>query len=304
MLVVHYNYRTRRYRLPKIVSVSATEMEPGPIFKKLRVVAFSCMIVISLAWVSLLCVYLYLRWDVSAVAQRDLILVLVLVNAITIILLPILILIRFRVWLDAARILFLIFAHTGCAIGFTLLVIRPGCPTDDDGVCSMMSVYILMGSWVIPALLFAYAICLAIAAHRYSLHPPSKDPEASDDDEFQTDSRHRSALPMMSPPPLSINIPSRRSYWPATPTPTTPASAIRDVPWRNPTSRHLSLPPTPISTRTPTVRTGTRYSVTAQRKQSLVPSLAPSAAPSTSDSSTRPGRLSKPVPYVDFHSMV
>lgn len=279
-----------------------SEMEPGPIFKKLRVITFACMIVISLAWVSLLCVYLYMRWDISPIAQRDLVLVLILVNTFTIIMLPILILIPFRAWLDAARTLFLIFAHTGCAIGFALIVAHPICPSGDDGVCNMMNIYILMGSWVMPALLFAYAICLAIAAYRFSRLPPSKDLEGSDTGSQTTsESRHQSVLPIMSPPPLSI--PSRRSYWP--PTPATPASAARDVPWRTPTSRHLSLPPTPISTRTPTTRTSARYTVAAQRKQSLVPSLAPSVAPTTSDSLTRSaGRLSKPVPYSHFDSRV
>jgi len=136
---------------------------------KLRTGTFCCMTLVSLTWLVLLSIELFLRWDVSDPAQRSLTVMLVLINTITVILLPALLIVQFRAWLDVARMLLLLFGHFGPAIAFTIGNKRFTCPDDtpdDNGVCQLVNLYILLGSWVIPALLLVYSACFGIYLYR------------------------------------------------------------------------------------------------------------------------------------------
>ncbi|KZT26281.1 hypothetical protein NEOLEDRAFT_1241149 [Neolentinus lepideus HHB14362 ss-1] len=140
------------------------------VFLKVRGVSFAVMTFISLLWIVLLCLEIFLRWDVSDVQERSFAVLLLIVNTITIIMLPLLILTRFRVWLDAARLFFLLMAHIGVAISYVLWSPRFQCPDetpDQQGVCMLINMYILIASWINPAFLLAYSFFLIVVVYRF-----------------------------------------------------------------------------------------------------------------------------------------
>ncbi|OBZ75304.1 hypothetical protein A0H81_04149 [Grifola frondosa] len=178
-------------------------MEMSPVFFKIRNVAFACIIAVSLVWAILLCVEISTRYDVSDPSQRNLVGVLIFINAVTSIMLPILLIAEFRAWLDAARLVFLLLVHVGTAALFTAW--NPGftCPNqtgDAVGVCQLINMYILLGSWVIPAMLVWYSAVLGVMFYLRSRYPvPPKMPEKRESElPMMLPSRHAST--MMSPP--------------------------------------------------------------------------------------------------------
>jgi len=146
-------------------------MVSSPLFLKIRAIAFSLILCISLLWVTLLCVYMYLEWDVIDSDERLIIAVMLLMNTLTMIMLLILLILPFRAWLDAARFLFLLLAHIGIASTFAFWSPQFHCPTstpDLEGVCRLLNLYILVASWVIPVLLVIYSSGLALVMVRSS----------------------------------------------------------------------------------------------------------------------------------------
>jgi len=146
-------------------------MEPSHAFMKARAVAFSCILITSLLWVLMLCLMAFFRWDISPSLERSLIVILLCTNSITVIMVPILLLLRFRVWLDIARLLLLLVLHIGSAAAFTYCSAYFTCDgqsLDQEGICRLINMYILMASWVIPLLLLTYAAGLFFMLYRRS----------------------------------------------------------------------------------------------------------------------------------------
>ncbi|KAG1891262.1 hypothetical protein F4604DRAFT_1705288 [Suillus subluteus] len=149
-------------------------MESFPVFFKVRAVTFSCIILISFLWTVLLSVQVYARWDISDRCSRSLTAVFLLTNATTILILPFLLLLEFRVWLDAARILLLAIGQIGSAVAFTYWNPQIQCPdrtADQQGVCKLINFYMLMGCWVVPVILILYASYFAAMLYRQSRIP-------------------------------------------------------------------------------------------------------------------------------------
>jgi len=145
-------------------------MEPSRVFLKVRTVAFSCIGITSFAWVVLLCVEAVYRWDESPTSERAIVVLQLLANALTVTLLLILVLLPFRLWLDAARLLFLIILHGGLAVAFTYINMQLECPNqtaDHNGVCKLVNMYMLLASWVIPGFLLAYTTWFLFAIYRH-----------------------------------------------------------------------------------------------------------------------------------------
>ncbi|KIP08183.1 hypothetical protein PHLGIDRAFT_19020 [Phlebiopsis gigantea 11061_1 CR5-6] len=176
-------------------------MDLGPSFRKFRAVSFTCIAVVALAWTALTCVVLYMHWGDADRTQSSLIVVLLCVNVVTVILIPALILVEFRVWLDAARMAFLLLAHFCAAVGFTLWATKYQCPTTDDGICSLMNIYVLLASWVNPLLILTYSTCLAVGARRrYNVSFPSPSTEEKYDIEQPLPTPTTAGLPIMEVP--------------------------------------------------------------------------------------------------------
>ncbi|KAG1877864.1 hypothetical protein DFJ58DRAFT_752978 [Suillus subalutaceus] len=149
-------------------------MESFPAFFKVRAVTFSCIILISFLWTVLLSVQVYARWGISDRCSRSLTAVFLLTNATTILILPFLLILEFRVWLDAARISLLAIGQIGSAVAFTYWNPQIQCPdqtADQQGVCKLINFYMLMGCWVVPVILILYASYFAAMVYRQSRIP-------------------------------------------------------------------------------------------------------------------------------------
>ncbi|KAJ3541192.1 hypothetical protein NM688_g6120 [Phlebia brevispora] len=203
-------------------------MEPGPIFMRLRATAFSLIHLVSLTWIVLLSVELFLRWDVSDSLQRSLVVVMLLIDTITVIMLPTLLILEFRVWLDAVRMLFLLTCHLAIAVGFTTSDPKYQCPEDtpdDEGVCRLLNMYIVLGSWVVPALLLVYSICLAMAVYLNRERIEGAPREKQNFGDLEAVTPTQAELPIMPPPRdrTSTQTSSATRYsrpsWPGIPPP-------------------------------------------------------------------------------------
>jgi len=146
-------------------------MEHSPLFLKLRLVTFFFTTLISLIWVILVSCVLFLRWDVSTSPERSFLYAFLGVDTLTVIMLPVLLLVKFRTWLDGARLLLLLVCHIGLAASFVIWNTTNPCPDDtpdDRGVCQLINVYLIMASWVPPLLLILYGVGLATYTWRYA----------------------------------------------------------------------------------------------------------------------------------------
>jgi len=139
------------------------------LFLKLRTWAFGIISLLSLAWIVLLSVVAYTRFTLTSRPEQTFIIVLLLINLLTVILLPAMLLLRFRSWLDAVRMLTLLTCHLGIAVAYVVWVPNLQCSSsngDEEGVCELVNMYMLIGTWIIPVLLIAYSCCLALMVYR------------------------------------------------------------------------------------------------------------------------------------------
>jgi len=185
-------------------------MEPSPTFMKARVVAFSCILLTSLLWALLLCLFVFFRWEVSSSLQRSLVVIMLCTNAITVVMVPLLLLLQFRVWLDVARLLLLLVLHIGSAAAFSYCNAYFTCTNqtpDQEGVCTLINIYILLASWVIPVLLLLYAAGLGYMLYRRSKMAPTGGDAYATDEEFsittpsmvQSKKQPRISVPVFGP---------------------------------------------------------------------------------------------------------
>jgi len=158
-------------------------MEHSPLFLKLRVATFFLTTLICLIWVILLSCVLFLRWEVSTSPERSFLYAFLGVDTLTVIMLPILLLVKFRTWLDGARLLLLLVCHIGLAASFIIWNTTNPCPDDtpdDRRVCQLINIYLIMASWVPPLLLILYGVGLATYTWRYASMPQG--PLSGDDE--------------------------------------------------------------------------------------------------------------------------
>ncbi|KAI0362303.1 hypothetical protein OH77DRAFT_1390131 [Trametes cingulata] len=163
-------------------------MQFGPGFFKVRTIAFVVLCLVSLLWTTLLSVELFVLYDKSDPSQRNFVGVFIFINALTAILMPALLIVQFRPWLDAARLFFLLLVHFGTAILFTTWNSTFMCPTEERTRCRDVNLAIMICSWVVPALLVWYSAFLTVMYYWRKEHPPTEELE-----------KRLSDLPMMLP---------------------------------------------------------------------------------------------------------
>ncbi|KAF6765096.1 hypothetical protein DFP72DRAFT_1162965 [Ephemerocybe angulata] len=153
--------------MPEITTSSTYPL----VFLRCRTIAFCAIVFFSFIWVILLCIVLYLQWELMDRPYQSILMVMLAVDTITAVLLLVLLNRKFRAWLDAARILFLLAAHLGVAAAFAHWSPGFSCPQpsrDDQAVCKMLILYILISSWALPALIAIYSGGLGVMAiHRW-----------------------------------------------------------------------------------------------------------------------------------------
>ncbi|KAG6903191.1 hypothetical protein C0995_002734 [Termitomyces sp. Mi166 len=144
-------------------------MHYSPVFIKIRAIALSSISVLDLLWIVVLCIVSFFQWAVLEVSERSLILVMLVTHSATAITLLILLIIHFRPWLDAARMMFLLIAQFGdygnTLSGFFLICLNR--VTYQEGVCTFVIAFILIGSWITPFLLVIYVFGLALMVWRH-----------------------------------------------------------------------------------------------------------------------------------------
>ncbi|KAJ4488066.1 hypothetical protein J3R30DRAFT_3433070 [Lentinula aciculospora] len=173
-------------------------MDYSPVFLKARAIIFSLISLISFIWVVVLCVDLFIQWSVLGTSERAFLAVMLLSNTLTLVVLLVLLILPFRPWLDGARLMLLLVAHIGIASGFVVWNTKFTCPTetvDEEGVCRLLNMYILIANWIIPAALVIYALGLAVMLYkRRKLRTAAPDLESSKSRQSQ-----QSILPIMKP---------------------------------------------------------------------------------------------------------
>lgn len=167
-------------------------------FFLVRTVSFACIIILAFVWLVLLSVEVFVRWNISDTILRSLMTFLILINGITIFVPPVLLILEFRVWLDAARLLLLLVLQIGAATVFTYFNPKILCPSqtpDDIAVCELLDTYTVVASWVIPVVLTLYTSYFGIMVYLQSRIPVVVEPTKSDD-YFKG---RPSILPLMDP---------------------------------------------------------------------------------------------------------
>ncbi|KAF8447333.1 hypothetical protein L210DRAFT_2791200 [Boletus edulis BED1] len=155
-------------------------MQSFPIFFRIRAITFVIIMLFSFLWLVLLSVEIFARWTMSDRISQSLMILFILANTATLILLPILLLVEFRTWLDAARLFLLFILQVGSAAAGACWSPRIQCPDqnlDDIGVCQLISVYTLIASWIIPAMLLLYSSYFSAVVYLQSRIPVVVEPK-------------------------------------------------------------------------------------------------------------------------------
>ncbi|KAF9264777.1 hypothetical protein L218DRAFT_957970 [Marasmius fiardii PR-910] len=146
-------------------------MEYSPVFLRARAIVFASVAFISFAWTVLLSVVLTLQWDMMDKPERSFVAVMIVLDVITMFLLLILLVLRFRPWLDSARCFFLLVSHIATAAWFLSWSPKFHCENgnlDQEGTCGLLIVYMAIASWLIPVLVLCYLGGLALMLYRRS----------------------------------------------------------------------------------------------------------------------------------------
>ncbi|KIK08739.1 hypothetical protein K443DRAFT_672258 [Laccaria amethystina LaAM-08-1] len=141
-------------------------------FERVRAIAFGCIMFLSFVWITLLSVCVFILWDNLDRPERSFLAVVLLTNTVTVIMLLILLLRKFRVWLDAARCVLLLVIHIGSAGAFAYWSPEFGYTAESpeqEASCRMITLSVMITSWFVPALVLFYSGGLAFFAHRRSL---------------------------------------------------------------------------------------------------------------------------------------
>ncbi|KAF5327997.1 hypothetical protein D9611_014918 [Ephemerocybe angulata] len=142
--------------MPEITTSSTYPL----VFLRCRTIAFCAIAFFSFIWVILLCIVLYLQWELMDRPYQSILMVMLAVDTITAILLLVLSLVKTQPEISSmarcsshslsSR------AHLGVAAAFAHWSPGFSCPQpsrDDQAVCKMLILYILISSWALPALI-------------------------------------------------------------------------------------------------------------------------------------------------------
>ncbi|RDX56581.1 hypothetical protein OH76DRAFT_1395696 [Lentinus brumalis] len=167
----------------------------SPGFKRTRASIFSLTLLLSLAWLSFLCVEKFMLEDSSDPYQKGLVWVLIVANFTTVLMMPILLLLEFKHYVDAARMALLLVLHIGPAAFFVAWGPTFACPVTPSRhtLCQDVNLAIMIGNWVVPALLVFYSGFLAAVYYARHIEPVDEVEVA------KSHEKHLSELPIQLP---------------------------------------------------------------------------------------------------------
>ncbi|KAJ3887348.1 hypothetical protein GG344DRAFT_80826 [Lentinula edodes] len=189
-------------------------MEYSSVFLKARAITFSLISLISFIWVVVLCVDLFIQWSALGTSEKSFLAIMLVSNTLTLTYttVPSLVgwssthaAINYPRWsvvnwlLELACTRFTYpYMCSGIASSFVVWNAKFTCPTktaDEEGVCRLLNIYILIANWIIPAALVVYALGLAVMLYkRRKLRAASSDLESS-----KPRQSRQSILPIMNP---------------------------------------------------------------------------------------------------------
>lgn len=130
-------------------------------FRNFRLIVLAFASVLSLIWSIVIVVYMANNWSSYNSGERGFLFGLIALDFIGSILLYLMIVVQYQFWPDAARTLVLLGLHVAGTVVF--MILSPKFPCSAFGSttnCHNMTMTVLIGSWVISALILLYAICL------------------------------------------------------------------------------------------------------------------------------------------------
>lgn len=140
-------------------------MDAWATFRRARIIVFSVLVLLCLAWSAMFVVLLVREWSHFDLSQHAVMLSLAAIHGFTSLLLYLMIIVYFRLWLDFARAGLLLVLHLGSAILFTLFGPQLPCVNlGPEAVCRRFNFVIWVGCWVIAALVLGYTASLCIMA--------------------------------------------------------------------------------------------------------------------------------------------
>jgi len=145
------------------------QFRPPTTFFTIRTFMLGCIFFLSFVWLILLCIAIFVQSVNMNIVERNMISIILLIEFLTIILVPLLLAKDFRLWLDAARSLFIFVSHFGVAVWFACKAPSMKCVAgDEQTICASLILSILIFSWVIPVLVVMYSCALGFLYYRLS----------------------------------------------------------------------------------------------------------------------------------------
>ncbi|KAI0686732.1 hypothetical protein BC835DRAFT_1378881 [Cytidiella melzeri] len=133
------------------------------VFFRVRKTVFFFISITSLLWATVLSAYIARLWTHLLWSQRTLVLAIIGANVFTAIMMYLMAVVVFRVWMDLARVFFLLLIHIASALMFTLFGSNLSCATfDTQKICKHVDLAFVIGSWVMTGLLLGYIPYLLI----------------------------------------------------------------------------------------------------------------------------------------------
>jgi len=148
------------------------------VFKRVRVAIFVLATILSMAWAVVYAIILLREWKFYDGGQRAILIILLVINSLSTIMLYLMIIVVFKLWLDGARVAFLLLFQVGGTVTFALF--KQSLPCNNIGSekdCKTVENIAIFGGWSLSGLLLLYAFCLAVMSSQKP-PPPTRNPEA------------------------------------------------------------------------------------------------------------------------------
>ncbi|KAI0256743.1 hypothetical protein BJV78DRAFT_305465 [Lactifluus subvellereus] len=140
-------------------------MNAWVIFRRARIILFSFLILICLAWSTLFTIFLVREWPHFSQIQKIVIVCLLSLYGFTTILLYLMVVVQFRYWWDVGRVIALLVVHAGASLLFTHF--SPGFPCRGFGTrtaCRGFVFTIFIGCWAFSGIVLCFAVILGVMA--------------------------------------------------------------------------------------------------------------------------------------------
>ncbi|KAI0328544.1 hypothetical protein GY45DRAFT_1254636 [Cubamyces sp. BRFM 1775] len=138
-------------------------MDWWSLFRTVRRVLFALIAISSIIWSVLMSLYLAKEWVHFNTLQRAIVLSIIGVNALTSVLLYLMIVVVFCMWRELLRVLFLLGIHIAPAVLLTLFGSSFSCAIfDTKATCKAVNLAIFSVAWSITGLLLMYTLYLCV----------------------------------------------------------------------------------------------------------------------------------------------